>query len=164
MRYFIFMFSVWSLVSCGSSGSNDTSNNANRTIVGDNALLYSEMNEVSNSLFNTPESTSYILDSNGIKITGSFETSNPSPDYYIFYTDTSTGVDIQVFLNGLPVDLLSSEIGTSLDAFEDDGLSSLNGLNNARNAWVAPASFFVIDVFAFNAAGKTYTIQMKSAQ
>ena len=83
MRYFIFMFSVWSLVSCGSSGSNDTSNNANRTIVGDNALLYSEMNEVSNSLFNTPESTSYILDSNGIKITGSFETSNPSPDYYI---------------------------------------------------------------------------------
>ena len=159
MRYFIIICTAFLQISCGSSDSSDS-----RDIVGNNAFLYSELYEVNNSSFSTPELTYYVLDSNGIKITGSFEAISPSSDYYLFYTGTSTGVDIQVFLNGVPLDMTSTEVFTSLDAELDDGYSALNGLNNARNAWLTPGSFFIIYVYPFNAAGKSYTIQMRSAQ
>ena len=164
MRFFILLSIVFALSSCGGS-SQDGGYKPNPNIVNDSAMTYKESNEVTNNVFKNAEAMNYVLDTNGIKISGKFEAANPSIDHYLFYTDAYSGVDIQVFLNGTDLDGASVELNTSINAYLDDGLSTLHGLNKASNAQVTPASFFVIFVTPqAAAAGQSYTIQMRAAQ
>lgn len=160
MHYLMIICAVILLSAC--DGEPKTS--INRDIVGDNAASYTELSEVSNDVFENAELTNYTLDANGIKISGKFEETNPSVDHYRFYTGLNSAVDIQVILDGRALDTASGEMNTSLNAYIDDGLSTLHGLNSAKNATVTPASFFVIYVAPFDANGQSYTIQMRSAQ
>jgi len=165
MRYLIMICAVVALSSCG-GGLDTYNNNTNqkRDIVDDNATVYTESNEANNNRYDNAELTHYTLDTNGIKISGTFETTKPSIDHYLFDTGPNTSVDIQIILDGKAMDADAAEMSTSLNAYLNDGLSTLHGLNSARGASVTPASAFVIYVVPFNVAGQSYTIQMRPAQ
>jgi hypothetical protein len=133
-------------------------------IVGQDAEQYTEASESANNTSANAENTAYVLDTEGIVISGSFEASSPSTDNYKFNTATFSRVSVQVFVNNAAETEEAHKTTIALDSFVNDGLSSLTGSGYFIRASVTPAKDFVISIFTSNAAaaGMSYKIEMKA--
>ena len=148
---------------CGSdSGGSGSDGSAYQlpTILGANPTEYSEVNEVENNSGDTPEDTEYTQTAEGIAILGNVESGDaPSRDNYLFQTGSFGRVDIQVSTAG------PNALGfnLTLDAFVDDGLSTLNANSyEFKNAFVTPGRSYVISVTTGgDPAGGPYRLEMK---
>ena len=131
----------------------------NDHIVGSSAIKYTEADEAGNSASSTAEATSYVLDTTGIVISGSFEAASPTTDWYKFSTSTFSKVDVQVFVNGVKEEEANHTTSLSLKSFVYNGYSSLMGNGYFIRAWVESGKDYVISITG--TAGKTYTLEMK---
>ena len=124
-------------------------------IVGSGATAYVETNEISNSVSSTPEATGYTLNAAGIAISGTFEASSPTMDYFSFSSGSSSWFVIRTFVNGA-----LSDVNTSYQCSGYSAMSNVNqegrvGIpsNLTCNVYVSPTSA---------EASASYTIEMKS--
>lgn len=132
------------------------------SILGDNAATYVEVAESTNSSAASSEVTGYTLDLDGLRIQGTFEPSGPTWDYYRFDTGTFTRVDVQVFVDGVMQNQQNAEVWNSLNAYVDDGYSTLSGQGYFVNAWLSGNGTNKAYVLGIGGpAGKPYVIEMK---
>jgi hypothetical protein len=136
---------------------------SNDHIVDSNAAQYTEANESGNNTEANAENTAYVLDKNGIVISGSFEGSSPSTDKYKFNTATFSKIDVQVFVNDATETDAAHKTTVTLDSFVNDGYSTLMGSGYFIRAWTTPEKDWIISIFTSNpaAAGMSYKIEMK---
>jgi hypothetical protein len=150
-------FGVFGVMACDDSSDGPP---AEEIHVVDNSIAdtFAETNEVDNSSRDTPELSEYTLDSSGLIITGSFENGNPTRDIYLFNTGEFQDVDVVVIIDNAIAETLS----ISLDAFVDDGYSTLGGLGYFYSAWLSNTN--VDYILSLNPSsdleGKTYTIEI----
>lgn len=133
------------LYSC-SKDDDEKSDDGPSTIVKADAATYTEANESGNNSHENAEDISYTLDDIGMIISGSFESSDPSNDYYKFNTSTFGRMSVQVFIDGVRQESLTNEVNIHLNAFEDDGYSTLTGDGYFINAWIQPDMEYVISI------------------
>lgn len=153
------------LVACGGDDNNGTSN---ESTLGTTFVTYTELSEASNNSESTSEVVPYILNLEGIKISGSFESTGVSSDSYRFFTGSDYGtVDVHVFIDGVRQYEANSEVSLSLNNYVDDGYSTLIGNGYFINASVSPAGvtnqFYVISIsphFGSDVSGSNYTIEI----
>lgn len=165
-RNLFFVATLMVLFSACSKDDAAEPSNSNDHIVGANATQFSEANEAGNNTKETAESTAYLLNSNGIVISGSFEASSPTTDNYKFNTATFSRVDVQVFVEGATETEEAHKTTITLDSFTNDGLSSLMGSGYFIRGGLTAGNDFVISIFTLNsaAAGKSYKIEMKGVE
>ncbi|WP_455203106.1 hypothetical protein [Kaarinaea lacus] len=156
------------LVSCSSDDGGIGPGRGNESTLGANFATYTELSETNNNSESTSEITSYVLDEDGLKIVGSFETTGASNDYYRFNTGNYATVTVHVFIDGVRQYEENSEISMSLNSYIDDGYSTLRGNGYFIRASVSPtnASFqdYVLGIserFDSNVAGSDYVIEMR---
>ena len=163
-------FMIFGLVvsSCGGGGDDNNKSSSDKSTLGSTFVTYTELSEVDNNSESTSEIVPYILNLEGIKINGSFESTGVSSDSYRFYTgsDYST-VDVHVFIDGVRQYEANSEVSLALNNFSDDGYSTLIGNGYFINASVSPAGamdqFYVITIsphFGSDVSGSIYTIEI----
>jgi hypothetical protein len=134
----------------------------NASILGSDAAAWSEANEAGNSTEAASELTGYSLDAKGLRISGRFEASAPSYDYFRFRIGTSTRIDVQAFINGVKQDESSSPARLNVNALVDDGYSTLTGNGYFINAGLPVANRdYVLGITG--PAGATYTLELKAA-
>jgi hypothetical protein len=136
----------------------------NSSILGAGAASYTEASEATNGTDPGSELTGYTLDAAGLRITGAFEAASPSSDNYRFDTGGLTRIDVQVFVNGTKQNEANYGVAISLDAFVDDGYSTLSGNGYFVNAWMSspPAKAYVLTVTPLTASGTPYTVELKA--
>ena len=154
------------LVACGSgSGNNSISIESTLSTA---FVTYTELSEANNNSEITSELVPYILNLEGIKIHGSFESSGVSSDSYRFFTGSVySTVDVHVFIDGVRQYEANSEVSLTLNNFSDDGYSTLIGNGYFIDASVSPAGamdqFYVITIsphFGSDVSGSIYTIEI----
>lgn len=155
-----------STISCGGSSGGNPANDA--TSLGSNFTAYAEKSESNNNAESTSEITPYILDTNGLKISGAFESSGVSYDYYRFNTGTYGTVHVDVYINGVKQTEANHKVSISLNSYVNDGYSTLWGNGYFINASVSPAATsykdYVIGIsqsISADVAGMTYTIEIR---
>lgn len=150
----------------GGGGDPDASTAA---FLGPAAARYTEANEVPNGTRATAEMTAYTLTADGIALSGTFEATAPTPDIYRFNTGTFggatqpdfPGLDTLTIVGSLELGQGAAGVSSTLDAFANDGFSTLSG-NKFINAAVTRGVDYVITITpSAAAAGKSYTIQLK---
>lgn len=147
------------LMACGDGGSGPDGE-TDPNLVPSSAFQYAEGDDAANSTHGTAEDTTYTLDAIGMAISGSFEASAASSDYYLISTGPYSGLDLRVFVNGVRMPETSGELTTSVDAQIDDGYEPAEG-NDLTAVWVAPQMKYLIGIVPFGASGKSYVIQVK---
>jgi hypothetical protein len=152
-------FAVAGAAACGGGDSSDPLID-NSSILGGNEVTYLEAAEATNNTEATSEVTGYTLDVDGIRIEGDFEAGSPSNDYYRFDTGAFTHVDVQVFVDGAKQAEANYVVGTTLNAYVDDGYSTLSGHGYFINAWLSGThKSYVLGISG--PPGKSYAIEMK---
>ena len=151
-----------SLLACSSD-----STDSNESTLGSAYQSYTESSEAGNNSEGVSEITAYILNTDGIKITGSFEASGVTPDYYRFNTGPYGTVTVHVFIDGIRQYEENSRVTLSLNSFINDGYSTLTGNGYFINASVSPTGIspkdYVLGIYSFypgEIAGSNYTIEM----
>lgn len=153
------------LVACGG----DNNSSSNESTLGTSFVTYTEQNEAINNIESTSEIVPYILNLEGIKINGSFESTGVSPDNYLFNTglDYST-VDVHVFIDGVRQYEANSEVSLTLNNLDvNERYSTLIGNGYFTNASVSPTGatdqFYVISIsphYDSDVSGSNYTIEI----
>jgi hypothetical protein len=153
------------LVACGGSDT-PANDNVDASTLGTVFDTYTEQSEANNDTSSTSELTSYTLNTNGLKITGTFESSNNTWDYYRFNSGSFSTVDVYVLINGVIQDANNARIFLSLDNYVEDGYSSYSG-NYFDNASVSITGGnnqdWVVGITESpggNVAGVSYTIEI----
>jgi hypothetical protein len=129
------------------------------SILGTNPTLYTELNDLTNNSHDDSEQTGYTLDTEGIKISGNL-TSSDTADYFRFNTGTFGRIDIQLYIGGEKQGEGGYVATLSLNAFVDDGYSTLHGNGYFINAWIQPGMSYVIGILNSAADGEYY-LEMK---
>ena len=156
------------LVACGSSSDDNITTSTDESTLGSVFVTYTELSEANNNSESTSEIVPYILNLEGIKINGSFESNSVSADAYRFYTGSVYGtVDIHVFIDGVRQAEANSEVSITLNNYINDGYSTLIGNGYFINASVSPAGatdqFYVISIsphFGSDVSSSNYTIEI----
>lgn len=146
--------------------SSDSTDN-NESTLGSEYQSYTEYSEAGNNSESVSEITAYTLDTDGIKITGSFEASGVTADYYRFNTGPYGTVTVHVFIDGIRQYEENSRVTLTLNSFIDDKYSTLFGNGYFINASVSPAGIspkdYVLGIYSIypgEIAGSNYTIEM----
>lgn len=149
-------------LACGGADPGGDPAGGGSSILGDSAASYVEAAEATNGSEASSEITGYTLDLDGLRIDGAFEAAGTTPDYYRFDTGTYSRVDVQVFVAGVKQDEQSSEVRITLNAYVDDGYSTLGGNGYFINAWLSSNGANKAYVLGVSGpAGKSYVIEMK---
>lgn len=158
MRIALILLPCCLLISCGGSSSSDTpaaQSSFNNHVVS-NGASYTEAQESANSLSTTPEVTGYTLDNTGIVITGTFEASNPSFDYFRFNSGTASHAIVRAFVNGA-----ASNATIKLQCQGYSVTPSVGSASQVTSVAVAPGLVCAVNVYPVVAeAGSTYTIEL----
>ncbi len=154
---------------CGGGGEGGGGGPGTGSILGASPATYTEMNEANNGV-DAAEATSYVLeDDNGLEITGSFESADPTDDTYVFNSGAFggasepdfPGANIRVFVDGAEVDGPGQGIGLSLDTVMYMGYSSLTGDYFINAALFAGEDYELRITPNASVAGKPYTIEIR---
>ncbi|MBW1811273.1 MAG: hypothetical protein JRJ87_23990 [Deltaproteobacteria bacterium] len=129
------------------------------SLLGPNPTLYSEVNDLTNNSHDDSEQTGYTLDTEGIKISGSLQSSD-SGDYFRFNTGTFGRIDVQLYVDGEKQGGDNYVALISLNAFVDDGYSTLSGRGYFINAEIQPSMSYVIGILN-TSADSDYYLEMK---
>jgi hypothetical protein len=153
------------VVACGGEGGGDGSGTAPPpdagSILGSAATSYAEANDAGNSSEAGSEVTGYTLDVDGLRITGTFAATGTTYDYYRFNTGAYRYVDVQAFVNGVKQDAQNYESTVTLNAFVNDGYSTLTGHAYFVNAWMSGTDRdYVIGISG--TPGASYTLELKA--
>jgi len=129
------------------------------SILGPKPTNYTELNDLTNNSHDDSEVTGYTLDTDGIKINGNL-TSGDTGDYFRFNTGTFGRIDVQLYVGGEKQDGGNYVALVSLNAFVDDGYSTLSGQGYFINASINPNLEWVIGIINTAADGEYY-LEMK---
>jgi hypothetical protein len=158
-RIAIAVVSSFALLSCGGPGSDSGPVDGPETPyshVVSGGVTYTEALETSNSNSGSPESTGYALDNSGLTITGTFEASSPSYDYFRFSSAANSKAIVRAFVNG--------SASASTIKLQCQGYSAMPLIGSASlETDVAVVSGLNCNVVVFPApaeAGSTYTIEL----
>jgi hypothetical protein len=158
-RVAIAVLSCFVLFGCGGSNSGDDTPSPTPTTylhIVSSGAAYTEAQETSNSVSGTPENTGYTLDSTGIIITGTFEASSPSYDYFQFNSGTNSNAIVRAFVNGAA--------SASTFKLQCQGYSIAPSVGSAsQETKVAVVSGLPCKIIVYPAAaeaGATYTVEL----
>ena len=148
-------------VACGGSDGSSGPPVDNSSILGASAASYAEANEGGNGTEASSEVSGYTLDANGLRITGAFEPSGTTSDYFRINTGAYTQIDIQAFVNGVKQNEQNFQATISLNSFVNDGYSTLTGNGYFVNAWMSGTNKdYVVGISG--PSGATYVLEMKA--
>ena len=165
MRNKVVLLSVFMMTACGSSDNTGGGGNISESSILDGSqATYGEMREENNN--SEYEQTDYILDSNGIAITGTLleNSTGTTGDAYTIFTGPIGIMDLQIVLDGVGLLNDDSAVWTRVNAVLDDGVSTLTS-NSFRNIQLTKDVYYKISIVDRDGSSinNPYTIEIKAS-